>query len=364
MENFKYWLNYDILGNPIGDILGFLGIFIAGFLLKKILSLTVSQAVYRFIKTEVRAISVSEFVRLTRRPFELLITLLVVYVAFDRLTVPPDWHWRPVSAFGFLMVVERIFLILLSFSIAWLGVQFIKFVALVLRKKADETDTPVDNQLVPFFKDSIIVFWSLTSFLLMLYKVFDINIWALLTSLGIGGLVVALAARETIENLIASVSIMLERPFVVGDSIVLGTLAGDIEQVGFRSSRIRAEDGSLITIPNRLLTSQALENTTQRSYRRAKFHIRLPFGTPPDTVSKIMTDLRIFLQNHALCQDKESIVHLDTLGELGLEILVIYHIKTKSWQTFMTEREVIYFKILEIVNSSGTNFVVGAAKPA
>jgi MscS family membrane protein len=261
------------------------------------------------------------------------------------------------------MVVERTFLMGLSLSMIWLGVRFIQFVALVFKQKANETNTPVDDQLVPFLKDIAIIVWVLVCFLSMLNKVFDVNVWALLTSLGIGGLVVALAARETIENLIASVSIMLERPFVVGDSIVLGTLSGDIEQVGFRSSRIRAEDGSLVTIPNRLLTSQALENTTERTYRRAKFYVRLPFSTAPETVSKIMTDLRIFLQNHALCQDKAPVVHLETLGEHGLEILVVYHLKTQSWQIFMTEREAINFKILDIVNHSGVNFVDGKNTP-
>jgi MscS family membrane protein len=356
MENLSLWLEYTLLDNQISNLLWFAGILGLGILLKRGLSFTVSRTIYRFIKSEAGNIPVAEFIRLTRRPFEFLITLITIYAAFHQLTIPSDWEWATSERFGWLMLIGRTFLTILAGAIGWLGIRLIKFTALVFKQQAAETATPLDDQLVPFLKDIAIVFWTLTCFLMMLHKVYEVNVWALITSLGIGGLVIALAARETLENLIASVAIMLERPFVVGDAVVVDKISGDIEQIGFRSTRIRSDDGSLISVPNRLMTSQALENVSQRSHRRAKYYIRLTHDIPAPILTKIMDELRGFLGNHPLTRSKDATVRLEILGESALEIMVIYHVNTSVWKEFMAVREEVNFKIIEIVQSNGVKF--------
>jgi MscS family membrane protein len=358
MDNrFSEWLNYTLLDNSVAHWLWFIGILLSGVLLKKGLSLTVSRTVYRVIKSEAGNIPLAEFVRLTRRPFELLIILLAIYSAFDRLTVPVEWDLHPATEPGLLRTIERVFLTLMAGAMGWLGIRVIKFVALVAKQQALETHSPIDDQLVPFLKDTAILFWVLTCFFLMLNKVFEVNVWALITSLGIGGLVVALAARETIENLIASVAIMVERPFSVGDAITLGTVSGDVEQVGFRSTRLRADDGSLVSIPNRLLTSQTLENTTQRTHRRAKFYLRLPYNTSTTNLESLLLNLKTTLSQSPVSPDKETTVRLDNFGESGLEVLVIYHVKTASWKEFMQVREEINFKFIQAAQQSNVTLI-------
>lgn len=236
------------------------------------------------------------------------------------------------------MVIERTFFTVLAAAIAWLGVRVIKFISLIFKQQAAQTPTPLDDQLVPFFKDTVIILWSLTCFFIMLHKVYEVNVWALITSLGIGGLVIALAARETLENLIASVAIMLERPFIIGDWVVLDKISGEIEQIGFRSTRIRSDEGGLITVPNRLMTSQALENVTQRSTRRAKYYVRLAFDTPPKTITQIMEMLRDYLRTHPLTGSKEATVRLELLSEFSLDIVVIYHVNSSVWKELSASR--------------------------
>lgn len=356
MENLSRWLDYTILENTIRDILWFVGISGLGVLIRRGLSFTITRMIYRFIKSESGNIPLADFVRLTRRPFEVLITLVVLFLAFSHLTIPSQWAWKSADKFGWLMIIERSFFSVLGATIGWLGIRVIKFIALIFKQKAASTPSPIDDQLVPFFKDIIIIIWTLTSFFTILHKVYEVNVWALITSLGIGGLVIALAARETLENLIASVAIMLERPFVVGDSIVLDKISGDIEQIGFRSSRVRSEDGSLITVPNRLLTTQALENITQRSYRRAKYYVRLSFDTSPETLSQIIESIRSYLESHTLTNSKLPTVRLENLGESSLDILVIYHVHTSLWRIFIETKEEINFKIIEIVHQYGATF--------
>lgn len=354
MEDLLSLLNYTILDNPIGDLLWFLGISLLGILIKRGLSFTVSRTVYRFIKSEAGNIPVAEFIRLTRQPFEFLITLTILLLAFSQLTIPDDW--ATTGREKWIIITEKTFFTIVAGAIAWLGIRIIKFASLIFQQRAALTETTLDDQLVPFLKDLAIVFWSLTCFLGMLNKVYDVNVWALVTSLGIGGLVIALAARETIENLIASVAIMLERPFVVGNTVVLDTISGDIEQIGFRSTRIRSLDGGLVTIPNRLMTSQALENMTQRTHRRAKYYVRLAFDTPSATLSQIMAQLKAFIETHPFTNSKEPTVRLEALGESSFDILVVYHVNSAVWKEFMQVREEINFKIIELVQENGASF--------
>ncbi|MEZ4904638.1 MAG: mechanosensitive ion channel family protein [Spirosomataceae bacterium] len=354
MENLLSLLHYSILDNQVGDLLWFVGILLLGILIKRGLSFTISRAVYRFIKSEAGTIPVAEFIRLTRKPFEFLITLMILLLAFSQLTVPEDW-----AATGnekWLLIVEKTFFSVFSAAIAWLGIRVIKFIALIFQQRAALTETTLDDQLVPFLKDIAIVFWTMTCFLAMLNKVYDVNVWALVTSLGIGGLVIALAARETIENLIASVAIMLERPFVVGDTVVLGTISGDIEQIGFRSTRIRSLDGGLVSIPNRLMTSQALENMTQRTHRRAKYYVRIAFDTPIGVLNSIIEQIQLFLENNPSTNSKEPTVKLEILGESSFDVLIVYHVNSAAWKEFIRVREEINFKIIEIVQSNGASF--------
>ncbi|MFN8343681.1 MAG: mechanosensitive ion channel family protein [Spirosomataceae bacterium] len=356
MENLSAWLDYTLLNNQIRDLLQFAGILGLGILIRRGLSFTISRTIYRFIKKEVGTIPLADFVRLTRRPFEVLITLLTLFLAFHQLHIPSVWGLAPSDKFGWLMIIERTFFTLLSAAIGWLGVRLIKFIALIFKQQAAATPTPLDDQLVPFLKDTVIVFWVLTCFFIMLHKVYEVNVLALITSLGIGGLVIALAARETIENLIASVAIMLDRPFILGDAVVLDKISGEIEQIGFRSTRIRSDDGSLITVPNRLMTSQSLENMTQRTSRRAKYYVRLAFNTPPETINRIIEELREYFRTQPLTNAKEATVRLEILGEFSWDIVVIYHVSSSVWKDFMNIREETNFKIIAIVRANGAEF--------
>ncbi len=123
MEIVSQWLNYTILENPVRDLLWFLGIIGLGILIKRGLSFTISRTLYRFIKSESGNIPLADFVRLTRRPFELLITLVMIFWAFTHLTVPTQWEWASSERFGWLMILEHLFFTLLPpQSVGWVFV--------------------------------------------------------------------------------------------------------------------------------------------------------------------------------------------------------------------------------------------------
>ena len=220
------------------------------------------------------------------------------------------------------------------------------------------TESKFDDQLVPFVRDLLILFVCLLGLFATLSWVYDVNVIALVTSLGIGGLALALAARETLENLFASFAIVLDRPFLIGDSVSVGGVSGDVEQIGFRSTRIRTDDGSLLTVPNRLMINQSLDNTTQREARRVRFIIRLAFDTPPDIIKAILQDIRAIIQANPDTNKRANHIRFDNIGENAFEILILYHIETPAIAIFRAKKEVINFEIMEIVHRHQAHFAL------
>jgi MscS family membrane protein len=308
------------------------------------------------IKKKSEEVPWSEFIRLLRPPFEFLIILFIVELAFQGLTVPEYWGWAPVGEFGVRLLLNKIFYTALVGGITWLGVRFIKFIGLVFKEKAAKTESKLDDQLVPFFRDLGILFFVITMGFIALSRVFAVDVLTLVTSLGIGGLAIALAAKETLENLFASFALMLDRPFTVGDSINVGGTEGTIEKVGFRSTRLRTFDGSMVTVPNRLLTSQSLDNLSERRLRRARFFLRLAYNTPGEQVTDVVKAIQTYIDNHPETNKEQGVVRFDSFAESSLDILVIFFVETPFPREFTRVKEEVNLMILKIIETNGVKF--------
>ncbi|MFN8357111.1 MAG: mechanosensitive ion channel family protein [Spirosomataceae bacterium] len=362
MNTLLDWLNQEFLWNPLRDWLLFVGILIAGFFVKRFLSVNISRQLFRLIKENAETVPITEFVALLRKPFEALFMLCVLYLAVDRIQIPAAWNWAPVERFGLRMIADRVFDISMISAIGWIIIRFVKFIGLVFLKRAEKTESKIDDQFVPFFRDLAIVIIVILAVFAILDNVFNVDIVALITGLGIGGLALALAARETLENLFASFTIFLDLPFLVGDTVQVGAMSGDVEKVGFRSTRIRTADGSLITVPNRVMISQGLENLSQREYRRAKYVLHLTYATTSEQLNQIITEIKALIDTHELTNIKEGLVKFDGFGESSLDIQVIYHVQTADWRIFNNIKEEINFKILEIVEQNHAAFAYPTRK--
>ncbi|WP_177225877.1 mechanosensitive ion channel family protein [Arsenicibacter rosenii] len=317
-----------------------------------------SHLAYQILKRDIAGVPLNDFVRLMKPPMDAIILMSIIYVACHQLTIPEQWNLIPPEKFGLRMVVERLYHTLFMGMVTWLCIRAVKVVGLLFQKRAALTETKVDDQLVPFVRDLLILFVCFLGLFATLSWVYDVNVLALVTSLGIGGLALALAARETLENLFASFAIVLDRPFLVGDSVSVGGMSGDVEQIGFRSTRIRTDDGSLLTVPNRLMVSQSLDNLTERQTRRARFFLRFPYDTPPDRLKAVMTDLRNLIGQHPKTNKKTSYVRLDSFGDSGFEVLVIFFVDSPTISDFRIVKEEINFSIIDIVQRHQVQFAL------
>lgn len=358
MEQFQELLDKYLPGNNWTDFLWFAGILLVGTLLRRPIGRMLSGWMFGIVRgiSKDTHLAVQDFVTLLRRPVELLFMLVIIYVAFDLLRFPVEWGLAKKEEFGLRLILSKGFQCVSIFAVTWMLVRFIKFLALVFTKRAERTETKVDDQLVPFIKDLLIVLVVIMSGLIIVGQVFNIDIATLVAGLGIGGIAIALAAKETLENLLASFTILVDGSFVVGDAVQIGQTTGDVEKIGFRSTRIRTVDGSLVTVPNRLIVSQTLENQTQREFRRAKFALKLDVGTSAESLQKIVTEIQEAVEGHELTRRKPGIVRFEGFGDQSFDIMVIYHVETMDFRIYNHVKEALNFQILQIVRKNHVRF--------
>jgi MscS family membrane protein len=350
------FLNREFHGNSVRQYLVAVGIILLGIIFRKFVSKILSRVLFKLLKRYSKDVGVEKFVALLTRPFSLFLTLLVLYLAFVQLQWPPDWNLAPIEQFGVKMSIWRLFLVALCLSFTWILMRIIEFFSLVFLYRAEEASSSKYNtQLIPFVRDLLKLVTAIVSVFFILSAVFEVNVATLVAGLGIGGLAVALAAKESIENLIASFTIFFDKPFVIGDIVQVGTVTGKVEAIGFRSTRIRTADKSFVTVPNKKMIDAELENQSERYERRAYFTIGLMYSTTNEQVKKIIREIKQAIDNHKMVE-AGSIVRFSEFGNSSLNILIQYYIKSNDLEIYLSTKEEINFRIMEIVHDNGAVF--------
>lgn len=297
-------------------------------------------------------IQIQDCIQLIRKPFELLLFWIFLYVASLNLHVPIQWHFTPVKDFGLLFLIKKIYEASLIITTTWVIIRIMKVIILVAQEKWQGVEQKSKQQFIPFLNDLALVFIITGAGFVLLGRIFEVDVVALITGLGLGGLALALAARETLENLFASFTIFLDLPFVVGDSIQVGTITGDIEKIGFRSTRIRGLDGNLILIPNRLLTSQSLENLSDRNYRRAKYTLTFALNTKAEQIEQLLPSIEHLINQEPLCKKKPAKIIFEGFGTYAFEISITYFVQTTDFAKFQSIKQQINLDILKLIEAN------------
>lgn len=178
----------------------------------------------------------------------------------------------------------------------------------------------------------------------------------LIAGLGISSLAVALAAQESLSNFFGSISIMLDKPFDVGDFIVLSdNLMGSVEHVGLRSTRIRQLSGSLVTIPNSKLASDVINNETKRKERRISFTVGIEYRTPGEKLSAFVGAVDALLHSDPDVLDDSVKVWFDAFAESSLNVGVIYRVGVADYYQMLTVKERVNHGILLAARQTGVS---------
>lgn len=353
-----------IWGNTVQAYCLFGGILLLGLLLKRVVSRVLSQLLFKLFKKFADEVKMETFIALLLKPIEFFITLSSLYLAVNQLKHPLDvavFHYHKVvdkikvpQEFTLGELLDKVFLFLIILSFFWIILRIIDFVAHVFMYRAAKSDNKADDQLVPFLKELFKFIIYFIGFFVLLGYVFEVNALSLITGLGIGGIAIALAAKESLENLIGSFTIFMDKPFTVGDLVKVDGVEGTIEKVGFRSTVLRSTDKTTIVIPNRAMIDGVLENLTRRNYRRVKFNIGIVYETESEMIKKIIADLNEFLLQNPHTSD--GVVTFDSFADSALNIQVLYLVQNIDFNDYLKIKEEVNYKIIEIVHQYGSDF--------
>ncbi len=212
-----------------------------------------------------------------------------------------------------------------------------------------------DALLLPFFRRIGKLIIVIVGTVIIL-SVLGVDAPGLLAGLGLGGLVVAFAAKDSIENLFGSVTVLLDRPFGLGDSIVIDNIQGVVEQIGLRSTRIRTPGNSLITIPNSKLISSYVDNLGARSYFRINTILSFSYETSLAALKAFIEDVRTMLNQHPKVKKDAIAVHLNNLAQSSLDVNVNIYVQWTNANEEPLEKEAILFAILDIAQRNAVEF--------
>jgi MscS family membrane protein len=254
-----------------------------------------------------------------------------------------------------LTVLTVVIQVVLSFSIVWLAYRMVDVVSDYLKTLTLKTDSTLDDQLVPLLRKALKIFVVIFG-VLVTFQNLGFNVLSVLAGLGLGGLAFALAAKDTCANFFGSIMILLDRPFNIGDWVIIGNTEGTVEEIGFRSTRIRTFYNSLITIPNAALANDNVDNMGMREYRRIKAFFGLTYDTPAEKMEAFLEGVRNIVEANPNTRKDYYHVVFNSYGDFGLIVMLYCFLKVPDWGHELVERQNIYLEILRLAETIGVEF--------
>lgn len=355
------FLNQIVLGNTIKSYLLFIGIILFGLILKRLVSKLISKLIFTFFSRFTKEIKVDKFLELLIKPIAFMIMIIVFYLAVNQLSYPLEAVIfkrtinKELYTITIIEVLDKIFLFLMVFSAFRILLRIIDFISQVFEYRASLTESKTDDQLVPFLRELSKIVTIILGVFVVMGAVLNMNVATIIAGLGIGGLAIALAAQDTLQNLLGSFTIFADKPFIVGDLVHVADYDAVVEKVGFRSTTVRTLDKTLVIIPNKKMIDSPLENLTLRNLRRVKFSVGVLYGTPATTIKKIAKEIKAYLDEHHETS-MDAIVVFDAFGASSLDILILYYIEIVDYDIYMKIKEEINYKVMEIVLNNGADF--------
>jgi MscS family membrane protein len=315
-----------------------------------LVAVVLAKVVYWFFKTIAR-----RFTTKTRNKLDdLLIEVIEKPVTFIAIVVGAWYGINTLTISDSVDIwLNRVFHVLIVVTIAWLLTRlFDSFARQYLEPLVADTDTDLDEQLLPIVnKGTKSLIWILAIILALQNAGYDVA--ALLAGLGIGGLALAMAAKDTVANIFGGFTIFTDKPFTLNDRVQVSGFDGFVREVGLRSSRIETLDGRIVTIPNAKFADTPVENISAEPSRKVVVKLGLVYDTPPDKMELAMSTLKEIGTSNPNLEEK-VLTAFTEFGDFAMDLLFIYFIK-KDADILATQTE-INLAILKRFNDQGLEF--------
>lgn len=267
------------------------------------------------------------------------------------------WYALPLLRFGVQVnqVAHLAIRVLAAVSAVFVLYRVVDVVADLFAKKAERTDTKLDDQLVPLLRRSMKVIVVVVGVIFVLQNL-DVDVTSLLAMGTVGTLAVSFAAKDIVANLFGSVSIFADRPFHVGDWVVIGDTEGVVEEVGMRSTRVRTFYNSLVTVPNSTITVTPVDNYGARKYRRCFVTLNLTYDTTPEQMQAFCDGIRAILRANPSVRKDYYEVHMSAFGASSLDVMVYFFFQVDTWSKELRERHNVFLEIMRLARALGVSF--------
>jgi len=291
------------------------------------------------------------------RPAGIVLGALVFQLLLPILGIKPDLRVLLDLAAGTLA----------TFAGVWAAYRLVDVICGYIGERARKTDNRFDDMLVPLLRRTLKIFVTIIG-LVYLASLMSEDLWGVVAGLSIGSLAVGFAARDSIENLFGTFTVLLDKPFQLGDWVVTDGLEGTVEEVGFRSTRIRTFYDSIISVPNRHFISSSVDNYGRRRYRRIKTMLSVTYDTPPEKVEAFCEGIREVLREHPYTRKDYYHVYLNNFSAASLDVLLYCFLECPDWGTELREKQRLYLDILRVAQELNISFAfptqtIHVAKP-
>lgn len=236
----------------------------------------------------------------------------------------------------------------LAVSFVWLLLRIIDVFSNAFMRASAETETKLDDQLIPLLRKTLKTLVAILAIVQIIQNL-GYSVTSLIAGLGVGGLALALAAQDTVANVFGSIVIFADKPFQVGDWIESNGVEGTVEEVGFRTTRVRRFDKSLVVMPNSTFSDNPITNHSSRPIRRVTMTVGLSYDTTPDQMNQFLSSVRELLQSHEGIDQGFHFAHFTEFNESTLDVQIYCFTKTTNWVEHLRIREDLQLRIMKIV---------------
>ncbi|MGG3622779.1 mechanosensitive ion channel family protein [Bacillus gobiensis] len=330
-DNILTWDNTVQVGISLLILLVFL-------LLRKLFTKYLFSFIVKLTGKSKRTIFVNHVVLAFEKPVRWFFVILGIY-----LTV----QYAPFID-GQTTLISRLFRSSIIVLLTWGLFNLVSTSSFIFSKFNRRSDSEMEDILTPFLS-RITRFILVALSLSIIAQEFDYDVNGFVAGLGIGGLAFALAAQDSIANFFGGVIIITEKPFNIGDYISTPSVEGSVEDISFRSTRIRTGAMSLVTVPNKTLANEPITNISKMGKRQITFSLLIDFETPKENMTSAIKRIKEMLDAHDGIHDELIMVHFNQFQDGNLNLFFNFYTKTTAWVEHLNIRQDVNYKIIEIL---------------
>lgn len=281
------------------------------------------------------------------KPIQWLFIVIGLYVAvrYDPLLN----HSNPL----FLDILRSSVIVIISWGLYNLSASS----STIFEKLNDKYSLEIDAILIPFLSRVLRVIIVVVA-ISVIAQEFGYNVSSFVAGLGIGGLAISLAAKDALANLFGGFVIITEKPFSIGDWIMTSTVEGTVEEITFRSTRVRTFADAVVTVPNATLANDSITNWSKMGKRQISFNLRVAHDTHRDRLENVVKQSDELLKNHPDIHPDSIHVRFSQFQENGFDIFLYFFTNTTVWGDFLKIKEEINFRIIDILENEGVSLAI------